>query len=146
MVSLRDLSALSASAVISLAGNSNIFMHLGAPPAHERLNGNEPGLSILEVNQALTGNESGILFENEEILSPAAAGSGRFLIPTPPSPHVKKKRGAQMGLSAAADQPFGPMTRYDPGIFLELDQFLGGNESHIPSEDSSSFTIIYRPQ
>jgi hypothetical protein len=37
MVSLRDLSALSASAVISLAGNSNIFMHLGAPPAHERL-------------------------------------------------------------------------------------------------------------
>jgi hypothetical protein len=36
MVSLRDLSALSASAVIILAGNSNIFMHLGAPPAHER--------------------------------------------------------------------------------------------------------------
>jgi hypothetical protein len=37
MVSLRDLSALSASAVISLAGNLNIFMHLGAPPARERL-------------------------------------------------------------------------------------------------------------
>jgi hypothetical protein len=46
MVSLRDLSALSASAVISLAGNSNIFMHLGAPPAHERLTGNEPGIAL----------------------------------------------------------------------------------------------------
>jgi hypothetical protein len=52
MVSLRDLSALSASAVISLAGNS-YFHALGCAEAHERLNGNRAGILKIKIWQAM---------------------------------------------------------------------------------------------
>jgi hypothetical protein len=53
----------------------------------------------------------------ESVLSPPR-GSCHFRISTPPSPHIKKKRGAQMGLELWL--PYGPRTGNEPGIVLNL--------------------------
>jgi hypothetical protein len=60
----------------------------------------------------------------ESFLSPAAAGSCRFQIPTPPSPHIKKKRGTQTGLKLCL--PYGPLNGNEPGIFFRKKHWGSG--------------------
>jgi hypothetical protein len=61
--------------------------------------------------------KSNFICRAESILSPRR-GSCHFRIPTPPSPHIKKKRGAQMGLELWL--PYAPRTGNEPGIVLNL--------------------------
>jgi hypothetical protein len=53
-------------------------------------------------------------YGSDEILSPAAAGSGHFHAATPPS--SRKKRGTQTGLKLCL--PYGPLAGNEPVIFF----------------------------
>jgi hypothetical protein len=78
---------------------------LGKGVRHEEISrGRVKGEIILQRRDFKRNN---FMCRAESILSPAAAGSGYYHTATPPSPHIKKKRGAQMGLQICL--PYGSL-------------------------------------